>query len=43
MGGHELTYFAIVVEHCDAWDLGLLEAAERDTTWEFVLVAHISL
>ena len=41
MGGHEFAYFAVVVEHGDAWCLGLREAAEGDASWELVGVRHL--
>ena len=41
MGGHEFAYFAVVIEHGDAWCLGLREAAEGDASWELVGVRHL--
>ena len=40
MGGHEFAYFAIIVEHRDAWELRLREAAEGNALREGILVGH---
>ena len=41
MGGHELAYFTVVIEHCDSWNLRLLEAAEGDTSRKLVPIRHL--